>query len=227
MDPSVGRFVGVDPFEGAPQAPVSLHRYLYANANPINFNDPSGQFSIAEFLTASVVRSVLIGMSASATGYGLSVLSQKFAAPEKEFAEIWSTKDFAINVGSGGATSLLLEIKVVAKLGILTINVVSSVATGALIRGTNDGDPLALAGILTDIVGAYVGSAVSGKGDNRQIINTIRGVMSGPSGVAASEGIQVFIDLGKDGINKVTQEANKLFKEMERTIYNVYGVGKP
>ena len=42
MDPSTGRFVSVDPFAGDPQAPVSLHRYLYAGIDPVNHIDPTG-----------------------------------------------------------------------------------------------------------------------------------------------------------------------------------------
>ncbi|MBP0018314.1 MAG: putative Ig domain-containing protein [Cyanobacteria bacterium SBLK] len=46
-DPDLGRFPSVDPFEGLLDQPMTLHRYLYANANPIMFNDPSGEFASA------------------------------------------------------------------------------------------------------------------------------------------------------------------------------------
>ncbi len=38
----------MDSFEGIKADPLSLHKYLYANANPISFADPSGQMSLAE-----------------------------------------------------------------------------------------------------------------------------------------------------------------------------------
>lgn len=44
-DPTIGRFVSRDPFSGTAEDPVSLHRYLYANANPIMYTDPSGMES--------------------------------------------------------------------------------------------------------------------------------------------------------------------------------------
>ena len=47
MQPGVGRFVSMDPFPGLPFEPSTLHRYLYANLDPVNRVDPSGQFGLA------------------------------------------------------------------------------------------------------------------------------------------------------------------------------------
>jgi RHS repeat-associated protein len=43
MDARVGRFVGMDPFDGDRKRPVSLHRYVYANLNPTNRIDATGR----------------------------------------------------------------------------------------------------------------------------------------------------------------------------------------
>jgi RHS repeat-associated protein len=44
-----GRFMAIDPFAGDPYSPMSLHKYLYANADPVNKVDLSGEFvSFAE-----------------------------------------------------------------------------------------------------------------------------------------------------------------------------------
>ena len=50
-DPQTGRFTSMDPWEGAPADPMTLHKYLYANANPVMYADPSGLFSINEMMT--------------------------------------------------------------------------------------------------------------------------------------------------------------------------------
>jgi RHS repeat-associated protein len=42
-DPELGRFLSEDPQDGKAQTPPSLHRYLYAYANPAVFWDPRGE----------------------------------------------------------------------------------------------------------------------------------------------------------------------------------------
>jgi hypothetical protein len=43
LNPNTGRFQTMDSYEGNTQDPASLHKYLYAHANPVNGIDPSGQ----------------------------------------------------------------------------------------------------------------------------------------------------------------------------------------
>lgn len=42
MDTSTGRFISQDSYQGSINDPVSLHKYLYANSNPVTYSDPSG-----------------------------------------------------------------------------------------------------------------------------------------------------------------------------------------
>jgi RHS repeat-associated protein len=49
MDPNTGRFLTQDPFPGLEFDPVTLHKYLYANASPTNYIDPSGEISLASY----------------------------------------------------------------------------------------------------------------------------------------------------------------------------------
>ena len=42
-DPSTGRFISQDTWEGDVQNPISLNKWVYVNGNPINYTDPSGK----------------------------------------------------------------------------------------------------------------------------------------------------------------------------------------
>ncbi|MGE3298335.1 MAG: RHS repeat-associated core domain-containing protein [Porticoccaceae bacterium] len=46
-DPLVGNFNGMDPAQGRTETPVSFHRYLYANGNPLFFVDLTGMESMS------------------------------------------------------------------------------------------------------------------------------------------------------------------------------------
>jgi len=59
LNPSTGRFVTSDPFPANSSDPKSLHRYLYANADPINRHDPSGMFSLVELSVTLTINSIL------------------------------------------------------------------------------------------------------------------------------------------------------------------------
>jgi Rhs family protein len=56
-DQTTGRFFSVDPFDGDPQSPISLHKYLYANSNPVNFIDPTGEFSLVSVMISVSINS--------------------------------------------------------------------------------------------------------------------------------------------------------------------------
>ena len=56
MNPSTGTFITMDEYAGSVFEPVSLHKYLYANANPVMFSDPSGYTSLSEMnVTSSII----------------------------------------------------------------------------------------------------------------------------------------------------------------------------
>jgi uncharacterized membrane protein YeaQ/YmgE (transglycosylase-associated protein family) len=60
-DPLNGRFNQIDPYAGSPQDPQSLHKYLYAHANPVNGIDPSGEEFSLTGLTISMAIGATIG----------------------------------------------------------------------------------------------------------------------------------------------------------------------
>lgn len=59
-DPAQGRFTAMDPFAGIPASPTSLHRYRYANNDPVNFVDPTGLFEgLIGVLTGTNIQTLL------------------------------------------------------------------------------------------------------------------------------------------------------------------------
>ncbi len=60
MDPGRGRFLGMDPFGGRSSEPISLHKYLYAGANPASQVDPSGLESLISLTIGFSMRAVLV-----------------------------------------------------------------------------------------------------------------------------------------------------------------------
>ena len=70
-DQNTGRFTQMDSWEGNNSDPVTLHKYLYANANPGSMIDPSGNFSIGSMMSAVNISSTLAVASAGLSGYSI------------------------------------------------------------------------------------------------------------------------------------------------------------
>lgn len=64
MNPSTGNFLTMDTYEGSIYDPDTLHKYMYANGNPVTYSDPSGNsgLSIGETLIASACMAFLVCM---------------------------------------------------------------------------------------------------------------------------------------------------------------------
>ena len=82
-----GRFITTDPETGSIFDPVSLHRYLYANADPVNNADPTGRFSfafsfsqIALFSIAGAIIGAIYGFATTAGTTGNRIKGALFGA---------------------------------------------------------------------------------------------------------------------------------------------------
>ena len=61
MNPSTGTFTSPDAYAGTIFDPVSLHKYLYANANPVMNRDPSGYYTLTEMQSAMAISGIIGG----------------------------------------------------------------------------------------------------------------------------------------------------------------------
>jgi RHS repeat-associated protein len=99
-DPSTGRFLSTDAFEGVLESPVSRHRYLYGNNNPLTYADPSGNFSIAEVSTVLSILETLTIATVSQASIGQ-------IARQIEGDIIWKGKFYKAELNSYFLTQLL------------------------------------------------------------------------------------------------------------------------
>ena len=80
MNPSQGRFVGTDRFMGNTSDPVSLHKFLYGNANPMMYTDPSGNAAdIAQLGIGLTIQQTLIATTVAIGGTALAILAYEHA----------------------------------------------------------------------------------------------------------------------------------------------------
>ena len=110
-DQNGGRFISQDPFEGNEADPVSLHRYLYANSDPINNLDPSGEETLCSL-------SVSLGINTSLTATTFAAASRIYSVTTT-LADAFSLyEDYEATgaVDTGDVVNLALDV-VLPKLG--------------------------------------------------------------------------------------------------------------
>jgi len=73
-DPGVGRFTQMDSWMGARLEPITLHKYLYANANPVSHTDPSGNISLTQVAVGFSIATLLTSSSTSNFSSALNLI---------------------------------------------------------------------------------------------------------------------------------------------------------
>ena len=61
----------MDTWMGDNHDPVTLHKYLYGNADPVTYTDPTGNFSIGGMMSSINVTGTLSRTAVSGVGFGL------------------------------------------------------------------------------------------------------------------------------------------------------------
>lgn len=112
-DPRRGRFLSVDPHGGLPETPLTLHSYLYGNADPVNHIDPSGEIAFLPVAAlAGLSTGALAVLNAAIGSAVLSHIAIDSHGLRRRRADdvLWSTKMIAFSLDAGlalGGTALV------------------------------------------------------------------------------------------------------------------------
>jgi len=104
-DQRIGRFTQMDTWMGNNSDPVTLHKYLYANVDPVNMVDPTGNFaSLGGFSAGFSVGGILAAANIASTAY--SVFS--IATGDQELsAKALATEILLSRVGGPAAQKII------------------------------------------------------------------------------------------------------------------------
>ena len=113
MNPTTGTFITQDTYAGTIFDPVSLHKYLYANANPVMYTDPSGYFGLATIQHDSFAIAVWRSFRAGFVIGGLDVYRQLRTTGQIDWTHVLETAFVTTGVGVvfGGSAILAATLK--------------------------------------------------------------------------------------------------------------------
>ena len=147
MDPETGTFTSMDTWQGNLYEPVTLHKYLYANANPVKYKDPSGNMgSLQEFSITNTGYRILesqqqINFMGLMSAVASSTLTALTGGSEKEIQEAFFAGYFA-GIGLG-----------MLMCAVVIINVAALLSTAALVFAGVNFVALSILTIYSEAVG--------------------------------------------------------------------------
>ena len=109
MDPSTGTFTTMDTYGGSLSDPMSLHKYLFANSNPVMNCDPSGNRALAledtlavvaimTILAASFVYSIAMNNSSKCSASTNSLVNSTYYRDIQNLSDIKNFNVFRIGL---------------------------------------------------------------------------------------------------------------------------------
>lgn len=74
-DQGIGRFTQMDTWMGDNQDPITLHKYAYGNADPVNYTDPTGNFGLGGFGVSLSIQGTLRAVSIGSSAYDMFMIA--------------------------------------------------------------------------------------------------------------------------------------------------------
>ena len=162
MSPETGTFTTMDTYAGTLNNPVSLHKYLYANGNPVMYKDPTGNFSLMETSVAQGIQATI--NTIITPGFSL----QKMLTLANLAVTAYDVATTMRMVFCGEAT--VLDVALCIVKGLVVQSLISCVATAVF--GEAAAFMLKLVGIGQDTYGLI--EAIKSKDPKEIVIATVR-----------------------------------------------------
>ena len=162
MSPETGTFTTIDTYAGTLDNPVSLHKYLYANGNPVMYKDPTGNFSLMETSVAQGIQATI--NTIITPGFSL----QKMLTLANLAVTAYDVATTIRMVFCGEAT--VLDVALCIVKGLVVQSLISCVATAVF--GEAAAFMLKLVGIGQDTYGLI--EAIKSKDPKEIVIATVR-----------------------------------------------------
>ncbi len=209
-----GRFISSDPYAGDVFAPKTLHKYIYAECDPVEKTDPTGMMTLGE--TAQVLA---IGATVASIGY---ILSTAAIARHKKipFKNQYSWKDHVTTTLAGGTSAVWIEGAAVSVGGAIVINAVVSSVQGpvtAYWKGGEDWNKYGVTKYIADVLAGAIGGSVGGGAGSPVGQGVVRGTLGGPSG----ELFKLYLEIG---VNKVAEISRNIESQISAQLYQMCGV---
>ena len=174
MDPATGTFTSMDTYGGSLSDPMSLHKYMFANANPVKYSDPSGHMSsLAEKV---VVVGIMATLGAEMNGilYVFKLDDNHTHLTKDDFSS--GLFDAMVAGVMSGIVTGLIAIVAIAILGTAIASIVLGgvglvISVGEIIKGFSDYNNGSKKTGVTEIVFGIFGAILSG-------LNILSGIRS-------------------------------------------------
>ena len=126
MNPSTGTFISMDSYQGSICDPDTLHKYLYANGNPVKYSDPSGNFFAAASVMISSTMNTLASNSNTlhlmglVSGISNAAITSFLGGSDKEVEKAF-IKGYIMGVGLGALHIVVAAYSVIAFASLMLV----------------------------------------------------------------------------------------------------------